>query len=294
MAFVVCIGEQIRQGCLGLKRLTLVAVVLLAFAATVGADTASEAPKHNSIPDERGTEKTPLVVKGAIAASLPPLTEAQVAAAQAKAADDHSLSVATIWLAILTGALAIIAFFQLWLFLRQLRLTERAARDAEIAANAAKASAEILPKIERAYVFVEVFIESVTVIERNFRYAVAIRVRFTNHGKTPAILTKVRAYPVFSDDSPSSLIDSDRADRQVPEGMVIGADGQYDLDLAQNLSQQDWADLHDLIRRPFVVGVVEYKDVIGATHHTGFCWVAYYKNDILTASIFPSPLNNYD
>jgi hypothetical protein len=288
-----------------LKRLTVVFAALLIFISVAQADTPSQAPKHTKtvgpeIPaapvlDVRGTEKTPLVITGAIETSLPPPpTPSQVAADTAKATDDHSLSIATIWLAILTAVLAVIAFFQLWLFLRQLRLAERAARDAEVAANAAKASAEILPKIERAYVFVEVFIGDVTIIERNFHYSVAIKVRFTNHGKTPAILTKVRAYAVFSDDSPSKLIDSDRADRQVPEGLVIGAGGDYELDLPQDLTQQDWADLHDVIRRPYLVGVVEYKDVMGATHHTGFCWVAYYKNDELTASISPSPLNSYD
>jgi hypothetical protein len=42
------------------------------------------------------------------------------------------------------------------------------------------------------------------------------------------------------------------------------------------------------------VGLIEYRDVMGTLHHTGFCWYTYYSGDRVRATICPSPLNSYD
>ncbi|MGD0486931.1 MAG: hypothetical protein ABSB94_07040 [Syntrophorhabdales bacterium] len=61
-----------------------------------------------------------------------------------------------------TGCLVLIGAFQLFMFRKQLKMMRQGVIDASIAANAAKEaadaarkSAEVLPKIERAYLFVE-------------------------------------------------------------------------------------------------------------------------------------------
>jgi hypothetical protein len=244
------------------------------------------------IPDTRGTEDSPLVVKGAIDTSLPPIpTPEAIAAEKEKAADDHATARGTVWLAILTAVLAVIALFQLWLFLRQLRLTEKAARDAEMAANAAKASADVLPKIERAYVFVEVIVSSVTLGERDNLYELDITVRFTNHGKTPAILSIIRAYPQWSGTPPQQLLPTSRANQEIPDGLVIGAEGHFDVDLPQSFAHEGWVSLVNGGVYIYVIGRVEYKDVMGNEHHTGFCWQVRSQADGVKATIFPSALN---
>jgi hypothetical protein len=244
--------------------------------------------------DDRGTDSRPLVIRGNVSTSLPPPpTKEQIEAARHKAQDDHRLTVATEELAWLTGALAAIALLQLVAFIWQLRLTERTARDAEQAANAARVSAEALPKIERAYVFVEVLFAGGVPIEDG-RFGLDFIVRFTNHGKTPAIITLTRAYTLWSETPPTELVRTERAQREVPQGMVIGADGNYDLPLREVIDGGEWGDIHDVVRRLYIVGVMEYEDVMGVSHRTGFCWHTYPLEGEIRTSISPSPLNSFE
>ena len=66
------------------------------------------------------------------------------------------LAIATKRLASWTIALALVAVVQAAIVFWQLRLSSDATRAAHAAADAAKASADALPKIERTYLFVDI------------------------------------------------------------------------------------------------------------------------------------------
>lgn len=71
------------------------------------------------------------------------------------AKDTSRLADYTFWLAAITGALALIATLQLWMFLRQLKLMKRTAEDGENVAKAALTQGNLLMTAERAYVGVK-------------------------------------------------------------------------------------------------------------------------------------------
>jgi hypothetical protein len=251
------------------------------------------APPPPPVQDDRGTDKSPIAVKGNVTATLPPPTAEQIQAENAKAADDHNLAVATDYLAGLTAVLALIAVVQLYLFLRQLKLSEKAARDAETAANAAKASADALPKIERAYVFIEVSISDFIQNMHEIGHF-DITVRLTNHGKTPALLTLVRSYVVWSESPPEALVEHEKADRPLPPGLVVGAERTFELTSQHGVDGEVNRQLHDIASRMYFVGVVEYEDIMRVKHRTGFCWHTYPIGGLIKVSITPSPLNFFD
>jgi hypothetical protein len=113
----------------------------------------------------------------------------------------------TAWLARLTFVLAGAAVTQMGMFIWQLVLTRGAANDARTAALAAKASAEAVPLIERAYLCVEVTfpqplverfahegVGASTKVKPNYTGTIAASI--FNRGKTPAVLRRLRAYAI--------------------------------------------------------------------------------------------------
>lgn len=279
-----------------MKVMTLLAVIILLSVSPVHADTkAKRSEPINSVQDNRGTDSNPVVIKGALTTDvvIPQLTEEQVYAEKTKEADDHNLANATVWLAVLTGLLAVIAILQLWMFLRQLKLAEKAARDSEMAAKAAKESADLLPKIERAYVFVRVNFDAIQ-RSQTHHYDISFKVEFFNHGKTPAIIKRIRESTSFADMPPLGLIEHPNANKQLPEGLVIGADKSYTLDIRFNLTMEQWNELNNLSKRFYTVGLIDYIDVLGGTRNTGFCWQTVIQDEKPIPIICPSPLNKFN
>ena len=218
--------------------------------------------------------------------------------------DAHRLTVATIWLAALTSVLAIAAVIQIRMLIVQLRLTKRSADDANTAALAAKASAEALPLIERAYVFVKVSFE-VALIERmeqvgtgvmnnvQATYTGTIAVSIYNYGKTPAALRRLRAYAFTDQQQPTELIAHEKADNKIADGIVIAPSAHpyvYRIPLT-GYNKERLAQLHDVIWRIYCLGVVDYEDVLGKKRETGFCWQSYSIKNQLDFVISPSALN---
>jgi len=210
-------------------------------------------------------------------------------------ADDHqlaestvSLAVATKWLAFLTAIIAGTAFVQIWMLIRQLKLTEAADRHSKIAADAAKASADSLPRIERAYLFASIsFSEPLEELDEDHEDYVAanpravgeIKVTITNHGKTPAVLTSLDRYPVFSELAPQLLVSQNEKRIQVPDGVVVAGDKPFEIRIRLDVDGERWSQLKSRKLEMFCVGAITYDDVLGNSHKTGFCWHAY---DLLT------------
>jgi hypothetical protein len=119
-------------------------------------------------------------------------------------------------------------------------------------------------------------------------------VRFTNHGKTPAIIKRIRSYAMWTDAPPSRLTSSEREEKEVPEGLVIGPGGHFDLPVPSEIDGERYRGLFDVVWRLYIVGVIEYEDVMGTTHRTGFAWHTYPIQGEVRVSISPSPLNFFD
>jgi hypothetical protein len=222
-------------------------------------------------------------------------------------ADAHSVAVATVWLARLTFILAFAAVMQGLMFIWQLMLTRRAANDARTAALAAKASAEAIPLIERAYLFVKVTFKT-ALEERHIlesiggftrvrapiaTYTDTIAVSIFNHGKTPAVLRRLRAYPAHEQSQPLALIEHVRANKKIPDGIVVAPNDSYVHEIPVDYDKERFEQLHDVVWRIYCLGLVDYDDVLGNQRTTGFCWQSFSSNDVLDFVISPSTELNY-
>lgn len=163
---------------------------------------------------------------------------------------------------------ALLAFFtyRLW------HETARLAKATQASILIAQEAAEALPKIERAYVFVEVKLEQDIAHTPSGNTASPIMVYITNHGKTPAILTRLRGYALIQSTAPSELHTFPRSDDPMPEGIVIAAGATYPLQVTCHVSDSEWGQLGTLEKRLFCCGVVDYRDVLGRQKTTGYCW----------------------
>jgi hypothetical protein len=252
-----------------------VAVALVASVGVYARDSFAEkgAP---IIRDIRGTESTPLVVKG-IPAEKSKLEEERETE---KFVIDRDMRDLTRELrdvgnrtVLLTIALAFIASVQAVLFVWQLRLMRESTKVAADSAKAALAQAEAVKLSERAYVFVEIVI--------TYGHAapgvvnpIQMKVQACNYGKTPAIVTKIRAYADVraGTDVPQTLVQHDAAEQRLPPGLGIAAGGHYDVDVAKTLPSYEAESVNGGSRTLYCVGAVEYHDIMHTVHETSFCW----------------------
>jgi hypothetical protein len=196
---------------------------------------------------------------------------------------DERIADYTLWLERFTGLLAIIALVQIG-FLIRTDVTARTSADAaKLTAQAAKASAEALPNIERAYVVL--FINS-HLIELRPRptagaplpaYSLVVNYTFTNHGKTPAILREIRVGVRRSADRLPA--DAWAEEQRVPVAQTVLASGQS-CSKDGYLTIRDREPMTDAVADLFVggglyfyfFGHVTYEDVFGDDRETQFCW----------------------
>jgi len=218
-----------------------------------------------SVQSDRGTNQSPFVVSNKQSAE--------------DKADAHELTVATDNLATWTLRLAIASFvgtlFALWSTL----LGWKAGRD--------------LKKLERAYVFVTVERTGFSGSADKGDLTLDTKAHFHNHGKTPAILKSFRLYGVYSDAVPTELTKHANANTELPKGLVIGHDKEWERVYRERLTQEQFTSLMDVVQHVFIVGLLKYEDVMGGKHEVGFCWMSQPQrhNDGVQFTIYPSPLN---
>lgn len=192
---------------------------------------------------------------------------------------DDPVAFYTFVLSIFTGLLAVVSGTQIFFLLR----TDRTAR---MTAQAARDSADHIPRVERAYLFVYP--------KRNWSDAaklygetsgsknpVQVTWTFRNHGKTPAVITglevhfeMVTAEPDNTRFMPNSLLD----------GITIvepghrwplrdqGFDPDAIISLGRELSAEDFGDLAKGHAYLWFYGAVSYQDIFGGDHITRFRW----------------------
>jgi hypothetical protein len=221
-----------------------------------------QASKEHQKPeaDKRGTEEAPLVIK----AITPQKTQAEKDQErndrEEKAASDHLLVRYAWYLAIITGVLAIVAVYQ--------GIQMRRSVKSQIHA-------------ERAYIFVTVKPhpeskqgQPIEGIKEGVNQA---KITVTNHGKTPAILTKVNYSLVIInneqiDKELTKMQNSSYASKVVPETMVIASNRFQPITVDCEISTKDKLVSYSNILFYTCFGRIAYKDVFNKTHITIFCW----------------------
>lgn len=102
----------------------------------------SKSGKKNAVKDERGTEKSPLVIKGIPTERDKKETERETEERKEKTTIDRGIRDFTGLAALATFLLFIAATFQIVLFVWQLRLIRASLKDAKVAADAARVAAD--------------------------------------------------------------------------------------------------------------------------------------------------------
>jgi hypothetical protein len=195
---------------------------------------------------------------------------------------DETIALYTEVLAWFTGILAFVSALQITFLIR-------ADRTARTSADAARLAAEALPKIERAYVFAEVILKMIV----NGGSLFEIDICFRNHGKTPALISRIRCYPVLSTEPPRRLSDFPGSTNRLPQGLVIKADGVYWENIPKQLTTEETVKVHAQTETLFCVGEIEYLDILGKQHVTGFCWHFFQDSRGYGFTISPNTELNY-
>ncbi|MGD0883757.1 MAG: hypothetical protein ABSA46_02565 [Thermodesulfovibrionales bacterium] len=172
----------------------------------------------------------------------------------------------TFWLMIFTGVLAF-STIGLWI------ATFFAGKATKKAADAAQKSAEVLPLIERAWVFVE----SVDWLRRDpseeGTQQIALTVQLWNAGKTPAILTRWNTAAFPMENYPSRKDIGNISDNKIPPGgYVLKSDEKSGIEANGSFSDKKWEEIESEGLKLLCYGRVEYKDILGDDHEIGFCW----------------------
>jgi hypothetical protein len=239
-----------------------------------------QSPSTVQVQDDRGSNNNPVIIKGAVSVEK---TDEDKSAEAKKAQDDHELTAETAKLAKWTVVLGIGSVVTAIFTLISIILT--------------KMAADVLPKLERAYLFVTVEVAGFQGTgPAGEDVQMRIKIRFYNHGKTPAILKGLRYDTAYDKKAPESLLQHDNADRELPEGLVIGAKKPFERTISHRLNAEELVAIRDVVYHVYVIGLMKYEDVIGDEHVVSFCWMSQpqansiHKNEF---AICRSPLNRF-
>jgi hypothetical protein len=141
---------------------------------------------------------------------------------------------------------------------------------------------KVIPKIERAYLFVTATMKSDETYIRDIKEGVSqklhIMVKIKNHGKTPAILKTLRIIvnPRETTHPPKLKKLIEGSETFIPEGKVISAGEVYEYPTYVLISTQEWNNIKTVTTWLTCSGLVRYKDTISDTlRETGFLWQYY-------------------
>jgi hypothetical protein len=261
--------------------LVMVLTFLAAFASESWGQSkqpSSKASQQNAAQQERGTEKSPVVVK-ALSAEKPKdeldrETEKQEADRQlAKLTGDLAnytklLFFATGGLAFVTAGLVIAGFYQLRDSRRSIVAAETSARIAESA----------LTELERPFIGIEIVSTGLSVKDRKTDPHVMLdddlRFRFTNYGRTPATITEMfDEFHVCRPNEMPAPINPDGKGIEFPF-VIVGANRRSPPSTrsqSEGIEPNVWMTFTSGEAELFLVGFVRFRDVFDRKHITGFC-----------------------
>jgi hypothetical protein len=229
----------------------------------------AEQTQQGAPADQRGTEQSPVIVK-----VLPTENSTQNSSQVPEQRNDKSTT--DWWLVVFTGLLVVVGVGQGIVFAIQayrLKQTVEEMKSATIAttvaAKAAQDSADALPAIERAYIFIVPKI-IITFGRRETYY------HCVNHGKTPAIINGIERHFDPSIDPPDNT--NFRANFLDANEVVIAAGERYprEQDAVIPLPIQT-GNMDDALGTPepdflWFYGTIVYGDVFGEQRFTRFRW----------------------
>ena len=143
------------------------------------------------------------------------------------------------------------------------------------AANAAKKSAESLPKLERAYIFLKSAISlELTGLSDPHQdgktHEYRVQYFFKNHGKTPAFITEWKIGGGYSPNIPSG--DACSYGGELPAALVVSSDMETPPhEITFRVSGENLTKAKANDGRIFFRGTVGYQDIFGEPHETSFC-----------------------
>jgi hypothetical protein len=185
--------------------------------------------------------------------------------------DNDPIVTYTRWLMIFTGALAI-STIGLWV------VTFFAGKDTKKAAESAQKSAEALPLIERAWVFIPVVEwanKSDKVLSGDGTGESIVSAYVFNAGKTPAIITILYAKAIVTETYPSLKNVHELSNIPMEDGFIIKADEKKwrRIKAKIHISTTQWTEIEQSTSLKLLCyGRIKYKDIFSRTHETGFCW----------------------
>jgi hypothetical protein len=190
------------------------------------------------------------------------------------------------WMTLLIGSLAAVGAIQVIMFWWQLQVLKKSLRDnsemskaARESADAAKASADLAQKMERAFVTAEVTPAALPLASPQRAWAeddtteVSANVVVRNHGRTPAIIRGIHINPVVAFSPPATTqAFLGGPQRSLPPALAIVASGTYEVVVKRAIPRLLWQDAVNGKKTLFCGGKIEYDDVLGQRHETTFCW----------------------
>lgn len=242
-------------------------ILFIVVALTLSSGThASNSP---SIQDLRGKQQSSLTIKGTVTTEK---SEADVQrdqeADKAKASTDDAMLKYTKWTAIFTGLLSVIAFFQMFLFVWQLRLMRQSADDASIAANAARDSAKVamdtFTTLERPWIFLErhrIVRREGAPIQPSLLNNYFVSFQFKNNGRSPALITNLVFKIIETNELPATP-DYSLCENKLTCQATLAAGKMCE---SSQVGPSPGKDVQYTI-----FGKLTYKDMAGIEHHTGF------------------------
>lgn len=180
-----------------------------------------------------------------------------------------SVGLYTLVLAAFTALLVVVSGVQGYFLLH-------ANKTARIAAEAAKKSADIIPAIERPYLFVK----GMTAFVPEGQYAYpsqntprypSVEAAFFNYGRTPANIAEAAIFVRILDHMPT---DADAVHVLVGEGskstieVIIGPDREWSFPTARCIEPISEFGVGKAL---YCWGYIKYRDIFGNIHPTNFC-----------------------
>jgi len=190
-------------------------------------------------------------------------------------------------------ATIVIAAFTILLALSTHRLWKATKETAEAAlksAKAAEATVKTLQDSDRPYIFVRVKGGIGHITGDNFARC-QCTYTLTNHGKTPALLTSVRA-DIWYGDAPSPFGQEAPKSYIARGGEVLNAGEDQPLLVERNTELVDAQLIYVGQKRLFCYGIIGYEDVFRVPHFTKFCW-EYQHTPVKGFYASPPELNDY-
>jgi len=228
-----------------------------------------ESIKSKQVPknEQRGSDQFPMVVK-----VIPPTINAEEADTDRQERKEKQES--DWWLVKLTAVLALIGTIQVIVFGWQARRLRQSVKATEIAAKAAKDSANNIPTTERAYVFATIEKPKLHPVYNKDMghegcYCFATRILFMNHGKTPAVITEIHGVISLE----TAEVSNNLFNLDIPKGIIVGSNKSKRIPITLPISGEEERQKVAMRIKPlYCCGRIEYEDIFHKSHTTGFCW----------------------